>query len=167
MITTNSEWLTIFFFSESIVNRYQRLIAQNKKSKIVNLILIILSICLAIFCLASITILQYENYAALIRNDSNFSSNAKALCFLRNNYIDPVSTLISLILIIFYIVLYKRRVFGKTKFKYRNIGLPMITGCWNKNDRLFTCLVYGLISLNVFEILKFNIEGNSNYTKVI
>jgi hypothetical protein len=132
-----------------------------------SLILIILSSILSLVSIISISILQYSNYRAFITNNTNLINKTEAYCFLRSNYIDFVSTPISLVLILIYILLFKRRIFWRNKFRYRNVGLPMIVSCFNKTERLYTCLVYGLISLNVFEIIKSNLEGNSNYSKLV
>ena len=41
----------------------------------------------------------------------------------------------------------------------------MIVSCWNKSDRLFTCLTYGIIAYNVYRIIRDSIgSSQSLYT---
>jgi hypothetical protein len=68
--------------------------------------------------------------------------------------IDIISTPIAGALIIFYIVLYKRRVFLRHKFRYRNVGVPMIVSCWNKRDRFLASFTYGLIAFNIYNLFR-------------
>ena len=42
----------------------------------------------------------------------------------------------------------------------------MIVSCWNKENRLFSSFIYGLIALNVFEILINTLQGKSNDPKI-
>jgi hypothetical protein len=93
-------------------------------------------------------------------------SGGRGLCFENENYINVFSTPIAGCLIIFYSLLFRRRVFLRNKFKFSNIGLPMVVSCWNKENRLFSSFIYCLMALNVFEILKNTIEDNSNDSKI-
>ena len=74
--------------------------------------------------------------------------------------IDLISTPVAASLLILYIILYKRRVFLREKYKYRNIGLPMITTIWNKSFRFDSAMVYGLIALNIVEIISSTLINN-------
>lgn len=93
-------------------------------------------------------------------------SGGRGLCFENENYINVFSIPIAGCLIIFYSLLFKRRVFLRNKFKFSNIGLPMVISCWNKENRLFSSFIYGLMALNVFEIFSNTIQDNSNDSKI-
>ena len=168
-LQTNNQSINTNVLKKNLTFKALALIEQKNspKSYKTSIILIILSLILSLASIISISVLQYSNYQALIANNTNFINKTESFCFLRSNYIDFVSTPISLVLILIYIFLFKRRIFLRNKFRYRNIGLPMIVSCFNKTERLYTCLVYGLISLNVFEIIKSTLEGNSNYNKLV
>lgn len=45
----------------------------------------------------------------------------------------------------------------------------MIVSCWNKTNRFLTSMVYGLIAINVFNIVKSTLknESNSNHPTLI
>ena len=43
----------------------------------------------------------------------------------------------------------------------------MVVSCWNKNERIFSSFIYGLIALNVFEILSNSLNGQSNMKKFV
>jgi hypothetical protein len=120
-------------------------------------LLVITSFIITIACISVIVLLQID------RIDW---SGGQGLCFENENYINVFSIPIAGCLIIFYIFLFKRRVFLRNKFKYRNIGLPMVVSCWNKENRFFSGIIYGLIALNVFEILTNTIQDNSNSSKI-
>ena len=93
-------------------------------------------------------------------------NGGQGLCFENENYINVFSIPIAGVLIIFYSILYKRRNFLRNKFKFKHIGLPMVISCWNKENRLFSSFIYGLIALNVFEILTNSIQNKSNDSKI-
>ena len=100
------------------------------------------------------------------RND--YIDQTRSFCnAIQVSSIDIISTPISAALIILYIVLYKRRVFLRYKFKYRNIGLPMIFSCWSKNDRLLSSFTYGLIAFNIFNLFRLAITGNGNNASLL
>jgi hypothetical protein len=42
----------------------------------------------------------------------------------------------------------------------------MIVSCWNKENRLFSSFIYGLIALNIFEMLFNSLLGKSNSSKL-
>lgn len=118
-------------------------------------------ICLS--AVTSIALFQYDEYFAYMNDRFDYINGTKSYCqkFGISN-IDLISTPIAAFLILFYILLYKRRVFLRDKYKYRNIGVPMINSCWSKENRLFSSFVFGLIALNVFEIVKNSLAFKSN-----
>ena len=82
-------------------------------------------------------------YYANINQRYDYINQSEAFCnIIQFSEIDVISTPISFLLIIMYILIYKRRVFLRNKFKYRNIGLPMIVSVWNKvNNFIFLKMI--------------------------
>lgn len=119
-----------------------------------NLIIFSVSIVLSI---GTILIISFVNFdEAFAAKNQRFAYLEATHSFCENisyGVIDLVSTPLAASLLIFYIVLYKRRVFLRGKCKYRNIGLPMIITIWNKSYRFNSAMVYGLIALNIVEII--------------
>lgn len=114
-----------------------------------------LSSFLAISVIVTIGLLQYDEFIAYVNERYEYIENSKSVCSkIEFSSIDVVASPIAGFLILLYIIIYKRRVFLRDKFRYRNIGLPMIVSCWNKTDRLFSAFTYGLIAFNVFGIVK-------------
>ena len=110
------------------------------------LILLLVSIFLSAYFIFSIGEHQYEEYNNFINgNLANFNETDEVCNNLNYANINIVSTCSVIPLIILYILIFKRRVFLSKTFKYRNIGLPMIVSCWNKSDRLYTGLTYGIL----------------------
>jgi len=130
----------------------------SKKSKIV----LVVSSILTIISIVCITLLQLDSYyeTDYVKKVEFFCGKNKLL------QIDYLSTLISLLLIIFYIILNKRRSLLRDKFKFKYIGIPMIVSCWSKKNRLYSSLVYGLIALNVFETLKNILTNDSDESQL-
>ena len=121
------------------------------------------SILIGITGIAFIGILQYDEYFAFINDRSDYIINSKNFCTSTTKAnIEYISTSIAGALLIFYVILYKRRIYLREKFKYRNIGLPMITSLWSKKDRFFYSLVFGLIAFNIFNMTKNYLQGNKN-----
>ena len=122
--------------SEIIKNQY-RFQKLEGKFRIKSIFLI--SCFLAISVIIIICMLQYDEYFAYINLRRSYINKTKAFCnLIEFSEIDVISTPISFLLIIIYILIYKRRVFLRNKFKYRNIGLPMIVSVWNKvNNFIF------------------------------
>ena len=87
--------------------------------------------------------LQYDEYFAYVNQRYDYINQSEAFCnIIQFSEIDVISTPISFLLIIIYILIYKRRVFLRNKFKYRNIGLPMIVSVWNKvNNFIFLKMI--------------------------
>ncbi len=97
--------------------------------KIVFLISCLLSICSIII----ICMLQYDKYFANINQRYDYLNETRGFCDKSElSTIDIISTPIAGFLIILYIIIYKRRVFLRNRFKYRNVGLPMVVSVWNK-----------------------------------
>lgn len=133
--------------------------------KIRNKLTFTLSALLAIATIAVIAICQYNEYKAFIEDHFHYINSTKSFC---NRFNDAQSTVITtpiaVNLLILYVLLYKRRIFRRDKYKYRNVGLPMIVSCWNKNDRLFPASTYGLIAFSVFNIVRYSIDGTNEET---
>ena len=102
-----------------------------------------ISCLLAISVVVIICVLQYDEYYANINQRYDYINQSEAFCnIIQFSEIDVISTPISFLLIIIYILIYKRRVFLRNKFKYRNIGLPMIVSVWNKvNNFIFLKMI--------------------------
>ena len=44
----------------------------------------------------------------------------------------------------------------------------MITSCWKKTNRFYTCLVYGVIAFNIYNVVRSSLmNGGANATKII
>ena len=87
-----------------------------KKTKIV------LSGILTIISLTFIALLQLDSYY-----ESNYVNKTDFFCGENKLLqIDYLSTIMSVVLIIFYIILNKRRSLFRDKFKFKYIGIPMI-----------------------------------------
>ncbi len=139
----------------------------NGDSKIKPYLLTIIPIIITAASITLIIWLQYDSYNSFINgNFTNVNDKNDGLCFEKDNYINIISTPIAIFLILIYLFLFKRRSFLINKFKYKKIGLPMIVSCWNKENRLFSSFIYGLIALNVFEILLNTLQGKSNSSKI-
>lgn len=140
---------------------------KNNHSKIKPYLLTIIPLIITVASIILIIFLQYDNYNSFINGNFTVDEDLNdGLCFEKDNYINIISTPIAIFLIIFYLFLFKRRSFLINKYKYKNFGLPMIVSCWNKENRLFSSFIYGLIALNVFEILINTLQGKSNGPKI-
>jgi hypothetical protein len=133
---------------------YQHHRRRKLEKKYLNLILFFISIVMSIGTILVISFVNYDEVFAARNDRIDYLNSTHQLCGeITYGVIDLISTPIALALLIFYIILYKRRVFLKDKFKYNNIGLPMIVTSTNKRARFYTAMVYGLIALNIFEIV--------------
>ena len=100
------------------------------------LIIILASIVLTIMAILTICLLQYSKYTDF--KNKNYENKTIWLCYASQiSNIDMISTPISFVLILFYIVIYKRRVLMRDRFKFRNFGIPMMSSCWKKVKFLF------------------------------
>jgi hypothetical protein len=151
--------------SEPIYEAFRRRQLEGKaRSRMVFVMSSILAIC-GVF---TITILQYDDYQAFVKNRLKYINATKVFCDKTDiANVDLLSTPIAIGLIIFYTILYKRRVFWRNKYRYRNVGLPMIVSCWNKTNRLLSSFTYGLIAFNVYSIAKSALDNNPVTSKVI
>lgn len=151
--------------SEPVYEHYRlRQFEGKTRSKLVS---ILLSVILSLSVLSSIALLQYDEYVAYINKRIGYINETKAFCQrLIFTNIDTISTPIAGLLVILYVLIYKRRVFLRNEFRYRNVGLPMMVSCWNKSDRLFSAFTYGLIAFNVFGIVKSSIDGSNNLISI-
>ena len=68
--------------------------------------------------------------------------------------------------LVLFVIMYKRRVFLRGKFKYRNIGLPMITSMWNKSNRFYTAVTFGLIAYNIYNIVMSVFNAGSSQSDI-
>jgi hypothetical protein len=151
--------------SEVIYEAYRRRQLEGKIRSRLVIFLATFMACGAVFCIA---ILQYDEYLALQNDRLDYINSTEILCNLTSlANIDIISTPIAAFLILTYILIYKRRVFWRDKFHYRNIGLPMIVSCWNKTNRLYSSFVYGLIAFNVFNIAKNYLNNNRNSENLV
>ena len=95
------------------------------EGKIRSVLIFVMSLILSASVIAVIGILQYDEYFAFINLRFDYIERSQSFCDgVTIGNIDIISTSIAGALIIFYIILYKRRVFLRYKYKYRNIGLP-------------------------------------------
>lgn len=151
--------------SDVIYESYRR---KQLEGKIRSRIVFLLASFLAIGAIISVGLMQYDEYFAFINDRFEYINQTKSFCNaigLAN--IDIISTPIAGALCLVYIVLYKRRLFLRDKFKYRNVGLPMLVSCWKKTDRLLSAFTYGLIAFNIFNIVKNAINSNQNSKKIL
>lgn len=125
-------------------------------------LIVCLSVLLSISAIVSISLLQYDEYFAFINDRNDYISNSQAFCRKVNlANIDIISTPIAAALLILYVVLYKRRILWRYKFKYRNIGIPMMISLWRKSDRVYSAITYGTIAFNIYNIVRNYIDSNS------
>lgn len=141
------------------LNRRRKL----ENNRVVARLIVALSIFLTFCVVLLISFLQYDEYLNFLRDRGESFKKQKLVCEIVNlAIVEIVSTPLAFLLVLMYILLFKRRVFLKDKFSYRNIGLPMIVSCWNKSDRLYSSFTYGLIAFNVFTIAKTSINHSRN-----
>ena len=136
---------------EVIYERYRR----NKLEKsYLKLIRFLLSLVLSIGTIVLISLVNYDVVNAVKTNQTKYLDSVQETCNkITYGVIDLISTPVSIALLIFYVIIYKRRVFLVKNFKYKNIGLPMITTIWNKSFRFNSAMVYGLMAQTVVEII--------------
>ena len=107
---------------------------------------------LSIFLIGKI---QVDNFNALVNNRTLNLNETLPICQAINiNNVNYFSVALAFLLILLYVTMYKRRVFLIKLCRFRNMGLPMIVSCWNKTDRLYTSLTYGVIAFNIYAILR-------------
>lgn len=106
-----------------------------KRSTLIFCVSSLLAACSA----AAIILMQIDEYKAFINDRFDYINRTKELCSkLEIVNIDMTSTPLAFLIIFLYILLYKRRVFLREKFKYRNVGCKFK---YYKNELyLFICL---------------------------
>lgn len=119
--------------SETSAIIYDHYRQQRLEGKIRAKLVLTVSVFLAASVIVIICALNYDEYFAYINQRTDYVNSAKDICnSTKYVNIDFVSTPIAAALLILYVIIYRRRVFLRRKFKYRNLGLPMIVSCWNK-----------------------------------
>jgi hypothetical protein len=116
--------------SEVIYENHRKQVLEGKiRTKLV----FIPSVLLAASLIVIICFLNYDEYFAYINQRDDYVNSANDICgSLRFKKIDIISTPIASFLLILYALIYRRRIFLRNSFKYRNFGLPMIVSLWNK-----------------------------------
>ena len=143
---------------EIIYERHRR---KKLEQKYFSLIIFSISIILSIGTILCITFVNYDEAFAAKNQRTDYLESTHSSCEkISYGVIDLISTPVAIALVMFYVVLYKRRIFIRDKYKYKNIGLPMILTNWSKSTRFNSAMVYGLIALSIFEIILSTI-GNS------
>jgi hypothetical protein len=137
--------------SDIIYEHYRR---GKLRKKYFNFMIFFISILMSIGTILIISFVNYDEAFAAKNQRNDYLDSSHSSCEnISYGVIDLISTPVAIALLIFYIVLYKRRVFLREKYKYKNIGLPMIISVWNKSFRFNTAMVYGLIALGIVEII--------------
>ena len=117
--------------SKIIYDNHIQHLKHHKRGKLNPAIIATVSILLTITTILTIFFLQYTKYTDYI--NKTYGNKTNWLCYTSQiSTIDIISTPISLLLIVFYVVIYKRRVFMREKFAFRNFGIPMICSPWRK-----------------------------------
>ena len=147
------------FTCEVIYERSRRLKLEGSTR---TFLIFLLSIVLSIGAITSISLLQYDEFFAFVNDRQDYIFASQAYCEkVSSADIDILSTSISGALILIYVVLYKRRVFLRNRFKYRNVGIPMMISMWKKDDRFYSAITYGTIAFNVFNIVRNSFNSSS------
>ncbi len=154
--------------SEVVYERNRRKKLEENSIKTINLL--ITSI-LAMASILTISLFQYEEYLKTI-NQNNVSNTSVNIVLenckmIKIANIDIISSSISFSITLTFIMFSKRLSFMRSRFRYRNIGLPAISSSWNKNDRFNSCLIYGIIAYQVFSLVQNSLSGNHNYEKLM
>ena len=150
------------------INRLFEVFQSNRTPFLIQIMLFLISICVTIVLVVYIGKWQIDEYQKFINNkNSTDYEKSISLCDEMNYFnINVFSTSVSFALIVLYIFIYKRRVFQVKTFRYRNIGIPCIVSCWNKSDRLYTSLTYGIIAFNIYGIVKDDLfKSEKNFEK--
>jgi hypothetical protein len=139
-------------FTSDIIYEYYR--RGKLRKTYFNSMIFFISILMSIGTIVIISFVNYDEAFAAKNHRNDYLESSHSACK-KNSYglINLISAPVAIALLIFYIVLYKRRVFLREKYKYKNIGLPMILSVWNKSLRFNTAMVYGLISFRIVEII--------------
>lgn len=118
------------YTSDIIYEKYRQ---KNLEGDLRIKLIFLISCLLSVGSIIVICMLQYDAYFAYINQRFDYIENMAVFCEESKFYnIDLISTPIAAALLLLYIAIYRRRVFLVKKFKFRNIGVPMIVSCWNK-----------------------------------
>lgn len=118
------------------------------------LIICILSIIVTITSVVLIAVLQSDEYHAVLDDRFEYINATTSFCKVLNmSDIDIISTPIAFLLICIFAFLSKRRSLCRKKCKWPYLGLPQIIGVFSKRSRFESAIVYGAISLIVFNII--------------
>ena len=140
--------------NEEISNIVHDTNQDNRTTQVLRIIVFLISCAISITVVILIGFLQYHQYENIINNKTSGIGKKSFICrAIDTDNINVISSIAAALLILLYIFIYKRRVFLVDKFKYKNIGLPAIISCWNKSDRLYTSLTYGVIAFNIYGII--------------
>ena len=146
--------------SQTIYEKHRQ---RRLEGKIRSRFLFLASVILAISTVVLIGFIQYDEYTAFLSKRFDYINASRAFCNKTEiSNIDIISTPIAFFLIVLFVFMFKRRVFLRGRFKYRNFGLPMIISLWDKKNRLLSCFTFGLIAFNVFGIIKSSFNGEVN-----
>ena len=146
----------LMFTSDIIYEHYRR---GKLRKTYFNFMIYFISILMSIGTILVISFVNYDEAFAFKNQRNDYLDSSRSSCEnVSYGVIDLISTPVAIALLIFYIVLYKRRVFLREKFKYKNIGLPMILSVWKKSFRFNTAMVYGLIALSIVGIIQSTLD---------
>lgn len=127
-----------------------------------------ISILLAISFVITVFLIQYDVAYANLNDRTDYVDNGKSFCAASHfAEIDIISTPIAASLLVLYSVIYRRRCFLRNKYKYRNLGLPMVVSAWNKSNRFYTSFVYAIIAFNVFQLAYAAISAGPSLNSLI
>ena len=122
---------------------------------------------LAIALTITVALFQYEAYDSYFKARYSYLNAGLNPCNqIDYDDIDYIMIPFAAILIIIFIFLYKRRSFCVKKFKFRNIGLPMVISLFNKTDRSKTALVYARIAFEVFLLIQGITQGTKQLPSI-
>ena len=87
--------------------------------------ILILSIFISFCAIAIIAFLQHDELSAYHAQRMDYINSSHIFCNIVDiANVDIISTPLAMSIVVFYIFIYKRRVFLRNDYKFRNIGLP-------------------------------------------
>jgi hypothetical protein len=115
----------------------------------------------------TVALLQYDTYDSFLKSRYSYLDAGLIPCnVIDYDDIDYVMIPFAALLIITFIIIYKRRSFCVKKCKFKRIGLPMIISLWNKTDRSKTALVYARIAFEVFLLIQGITQGTKQLPSI-
>lgn len=130
-------------------------------------IVFFLSLIISVALLIAIGLLQFDEYDSYLKQRNSYLLYTGILCYAVDiGGFDIITTPLAVIIIIIFIILYKRRSLCIKRCGWKNFGLPMIVSVWNKTDRTYTSFVYGRIAFEVFRIVEGLIAKRPNAFKI-